>query len=192
VPVALPPVAAEIAALRRQFEDLSAAADALTAPLTDAQFTWQPPDGKWSVSQCLDHLNAAARAYLPRLDEGIADAISRGLYGEGPFRYNWLGRLSVSVTEPPPRVRVKNPMAFAPGQSRSRQEVLPAFRAYQVQYIDRLHQANGLDLARARVASPSSRFIRLPLGSAFLVLAAHERRHIWQAERVIARTDYPK
>ena len=190
--MALPPVAAEIAALRRQFEELSAAADALTGPLTDAQFTWQPPDGGWSVSQCLDHLNATARAYLPRLDEGIADAISRGLYGDGPFRYNWLGRLSVSMMEPPPRFRVKNPATFAPGTSRSRQEVLPAFRAYQVQYIDRLHQANGLDLARARVASPSSRIVRLPLGSAFLTLAAHERRHLWQAGRVLARADYPK
>jgi hypothetical protein len=182
----------EIAALRRQFEDLSAAADALASPLSDAQFTWQPPSGGWSVSQCLDHLNATARMYLPRLDEGIADAISRGLYGDGPFSYSWLGRISVTVMEPPPRFRVKNPAAFAPGTSRSKQEVLPAFRAYQVQYIDRLHQANGLDLARARVGSPTSKLVRLPLGSAFLTLAAHERRHLWQAQQLIARTDFPR
>ena len=192
MPVAPPPVGVEIAALRRQFEDLSAAADALATPLTDARFTWQPPGGGWSVSQCLDHLNATARMYLPRLDEGIADAISRGLYGDGPFSYGWLGRLSVKAMEPPPRFRVKHPAAFAPGASRLKQEVLPAFRAYQVQYIDRLHQANGLDLARARVASPTSKLVRLPLGSAFLTLAAHERRHLWQAQQIVARADFPR
>jgi hypothetical protein len=189
--VAHPPVAAEINALRQQFETLAISADSLVGNLTDAQFTWQPPEGGWTVSQCVDHLNATARAYLPRLDEAIAEAIRRGLYGEGPFAYNWLGRLFAKVMEPPPRLRAKTPKQFQPGSPRARQEVLPAFRAYQVQYIDRLHQANGLDLARARVASPVSTWIRLPLGSGFTLIAAHERRHLWQARQIIARADFP-
>ena len=67
----------------------------------------------------------------------------------------------------------------------NRSEVTAAFRAYQVQYIDRLRQANGLDLARARVASPVVRWVRMPLGSGFLTMVAHERRHLAQARRVL-------
>jgi hypothetical protein len=60
-----------------------------------------------------------------------------------------------------------------------------------VQYIDRLRQANGLDLSRARVRSPASKWLRMPLGSGFAVMTAHERRHLWQARRVTSSPGFP-
>jgi hypothetical protein len=182
-PLALAP---EIDELRQQFEALSAEADALVAPLTDEQFHWQPRPESWSVAQCLEHLNATARAYLPMLDEGIADAIRRGLYGPGPFAYNVIGRFMTWIVSPTTRVKAKAPKPFQPVSGRPRQEVMAAFRAYQVQYIDRLRQANGLDLARARVSSPAAKWVRMPLGSGFKTMIAHEQRHLAQAQRVIA------
>ena len=183
-PLALAP---EIDAFRVQFEQISAEADALVAPLSDAQFAWQPAPDSWSVAQCIDHLNTTAREYLPMMDEGIADAIRRGLYKPGPYAYNWIGRLMVWMFDPKVRVRAKAPQAFQPPVGRPRHDVMAAFRAYQVQYIDRLRQANGLDLARARVTSPVTRMIRMPLGSAFALTVAHERRHLQQARRVIEK-----
>lgn len=181
----------EIEEFRGQFERLSAEADSLVAPLTDLQFTWAPAPGAWSVAQCIEHLNVTARVYLPNLDEGIADAIRRGLYAEGPFTYNWFGRFAVRSMEPPARIRVKTLKSFEPADYRPRHEIMAAFRAYQVQFIDRLRQANGLDLARARVRSPASPWIRLPLGSAFALMAAHERRHLWQARRITSLPGFP-
>ncbi len=182
----------EIDEFRKQFEQISADADALVAPLSDEQFAWQPAPDAWSVSQCLDHLNATARQYLPAMDEGVAEAIRRGLYGAGPYSYNWVGRLIVYLNQPPPRLRASAPKAFQPEPGRSRHDVMAAFRAYQVQYVDRLHQANGLDLARARVASPVARWIRIPLGSAFGMMLAHERRHLAQARRVLSAEGFPR
>ena len=181
----------EVDEFRRQFEQISADADALAAPLTDEQFAWQPP-GAWSVAQCLDHLNITARHYLPMLDEGIATAIRRGLYSAGPYSYNWIGRFFVYLVKPETRIRAKAPQAFQPALSRPRQEIMAAFRAYQVQYVDRLRQANGLDLARARVTSPIVRWIRMPLGSGFAMMSAHERRHLAQARRVINSPGFPR
>lgn len=146
-PLALTP---EIDALRRQFNDVSADGDALAAPLSDGQFAWQPAPEAWSVAQCLDHLNATAREYLPMLDEGIANAIRSGLYNPGPYAYNWIGRLMVYIVEPTTRLRATAPAAFRPAPGRPRHDVMAAFRAYQVQFIDRLRQADGLDLAQAR------------------------------------------
>lgn len=185
-------LAPELDGFRRQFEELADEADALAATLTDDQFNWRPPPGAWSLAQCIDHLNVTARVYLPKLDEGIADAIRRGLYGEGPFRYNWIGRFFVSTVGPPARLRVKTPKAFEPAPSRKRPETLAAFRAYQVQFIDRLRQANGLDLARARVQSPVASYLRLPLGSGFATMVAHERRHLLQARNVLAHPAFPR
>jgi hypothetical protein len=187
-PLALTP---EIEAFRRQFEALSAEADALVAPLSDAQFRWQPAPDAWSVALCIEHLNLTARQYLSALDEGIGNAMRRGLYNPGPYAYNWIGRLSVYVVEPTTRFRARAPKAFQPAQGRQRQDVMAAFRAYQVQFIDRLRQANGVDLARARVTSPVVRWIRMPLGSGFAMMVAHERRHLAQARRVLDAPAFP-
>jgi hypothetical protein len=188
-PLALTP---EIDDLRRQFEQLSADATALVEPLTDTQFTWQPAPGAWSIAQCIDHLNVTARVYLPKLDEAIASAMRRGLYGRGPFRYSRIGRWMARSQEPPAKLRMKTPKTFYPPPDRSRAEIMAAFRAYQVQYVDRLRQANGLDLARAHVSSPAFNWLRFSLGSGFALTTAHERRHLWQARTIAERADFPR
>jgi hypothetical protein len=177
-------LAPELDEFRRQFEQLANDADALVAPLSDAQFTWHPRPNAWSIAECIDHLNVTARMYLPVLDEGIANAIRQGQYGEGPYAYWWLARMFVRILEPPPRFRTKTPAAFRPPSGRTRHEIMAAFRAYQVQYVDRLRQANGLDLARARTRSPVASWMVFPLGCGFAAMAAHERRHLWQARAV--------
>jgi hypothetical protein len=187
-----PSLTPEIEEFRQQFEQLSSEADALCTPLTDDQFTWKPSPAMWSIACCLEHLNATARVYLSALDEGIADAIRRGIYGEGPFKYNWLGRLAVRLNDPPAMMRLRAPQNVQPTAGRTRREIIAAFRAYQVQYIDRLRQANGVDLARARVRTPEKAWIRIPLGSGFALMAAHERRHLWQARRVTEMSGFPQ
>jgi len=124
------------------------------------------------VSLCLDHLNVTARQHLPVIDDGIAEAVRRGLYGPGAYSYNWVGKMMVYFVQPTVR----------PTAGRSRHGVMAAFRAYQVHYADRLHQANGLDLAR---------WVRMPLGSSFAATLAHERRHLRQAGRVISTEGFP-
>ena len=188
-PLALTP---EIDDFKKQFEQLATDADRLVALLSDAQFNWHPAPHAWSIAQCIDHLNVTARLYLPMLDEGIADAIRRGLYSHGPFTYNWLHRWIARSQEPPYKIKMKAPKAFQPPPSRERHDVMAAFRAYQVQYVDRLRQANGLDLARARVASPIVTWIRFPLGTSFAFTTSHERRHLWQARRVTESPSFPR
>ena len=185
-------LAPELDEFRRQFEQLANEADALVAPLSDAQFAWNPPQNAWSIAECIDHLNVTARMYLPVLDEGIANAIRQGQYGEGPYAYWWLARMFVRMLEPPPRFRTKTPAAFRPPSGRTRREIMAAFRAYQVQYVDRLRQANGLDLARARARSPVVSWVVFPLGCGFAAMAAHERRHLWQATQVTRASGFPR
>ncbi len=189
----MPPLAPELEVFRRELEQLAADAETLTSGLSDEQFNWHPEAGGWSVAQCLEHLNVTARAYLPAMDEGIADGIRRGLYGEGPFRYNLIARLIVRSMEPPARMKFRSPKVFMPPPRRGRQETLAAFRAYQVQYVDRLRQSNGLDLARTRITSPAAYgWLRLPLGAAFALTTAHERRHLWQARQRLSAAGFPR
>jgi len=188
-PLSLSP---EVDEFRRQFEQISSEGNGLVAPLSETQFHWKPGPEAWSVAGCLEHMNATARSYLPAIDEGIADAIKQGVYAEGPFVYNWVGRILPRLLEPPARLRMRTSEDKHPGPERPKRETLAGFRAYQVQYVDRLRQANGIDLARARVRSPLVSWIRIPLGSAFAAMAAHERRHLWQIRRVIEAAGFPE
>jgi len=188
-------MAPELEAFRGEFDAIAADANALLSSLSDTQFYWSPSPERWSVAQCVEHLNVTARSYLPMLDDAIAHATRRGAYGNGPFAYGWLGPWFVRAMEPPVRRRFKAPSVFQPSPAAPPQEraaIEAAFRGYQVQFVDRLRQADSVDLAKARVRSPASRWLRLPLGSAFALMAAHERRHLWQARQVLAHPDCPK
>lgn len=178
--------------LRDEFQQLTLEATVLTAPLTDAQFAWKPASGAWSIGECLSHLNATTRACLPKLDEGISEAVRAGLLGDGQFRYGWLDRFFLRASEPESRWQIGSPSAFLPADGEGRADVLAAFRECQDQLLDRVRRANGLDLARARVASPVVRWRRFSLGAALAVIAAHERRHLWQAFRVAALPQFPR
>lgn len=184
-------LAREIDDFRKQFEQISADADALVTPLGEEQFVWKPGPNRWSIAECLEHMNATARAYLPAIDEGIADAIRYGAYAEGPFQYSLVGRIFSRMMEPPAHFRMRAAPDKQPGPERPKRETLAGFRAYQVQYVDRLRQANGIDLSRSCVRSPLASWIRIPLGSAFASMAAHERRHLWQARKITEMAGFP-
>ena len=185
-------LAPQLKRLRDEFQQLTLEATALTGPLTDTQFAWKPAPDAWSIGECLSHLNATTLVCLPKLDEGISEAVRAGLHGDGPFRYGWLDRFFLRASEPESRWQVGSPSAILPADGESRADVLAAFRECQDQLIDRVYRANGLDLARARVASPVVRWRRFSLGAAFAVIAAHERRHLWQAFRVAALPQFPR
>jgi len=57
----------------------------------------------------------------------------------------------------------------------------------QRRFLLLLERADGLDLRRVKVPTPVVRWFGLSLGSTFAQAAAHERRHLAQARRVLAK-----
>jgi len=94
--------------------------------------------------------------------------------------------------EPPPRFRVKAPGVFRPGPATPLAGTLEEFVALQEHFQQRLHDAEGLHLRRIRVPSPAFRRLKIGLGAAFAVIAAHQRRHLWQAQQVRAAPASPR
>jgi hypothetical protein len=167
----------------------------VVADLTDEQFNWNAEPGRWSMAQCLDHLCVTGAQILPRMDQGIERARARQWFSSGPFRYGRLGNWFVranSATERPPRRRFKAPQLYAPSAEPPLSEVVPVFLQLQEELISRLHDANGLDLARVKVSSPVSRLVRLSLGQWFTLVAGHQERHLWQAEQVRRHANFPR
>lgn len=181
---------AELSEYRRQLRDVRADAERLVEGLTDEQFNWSPAPGRWSIAECLDHLNSGWRV-LDKLDRKIATATEQGLRGEGPYRHPLLGRLYVRLMEPPPKIRARSPKAYVPKPDQPVSAVAPRFLELQDEIIRRVIAADGLDLGGIRMSSPISRRFRMSLGQWFAFLAAHERRHIWQAWQVRKHPGFP-
>jgi DinB superfamily len=182
----------ELEDLRKQIDFIVADAQKLTAGISDGQFNWQPEPGRWSMAQCLVHLNLAAAIQLPRVEAGIRAARAQGLVGQGPYRRGIIGTLIVRLTEPPPKIRFKAPKSMAPPPAESLPRVGASFLELQGRLQEQIRHANGVDLGRAKVASPVADWLRFTLGQTLMVIAAHERRHLWQAWQIRNDSQFPQ
>lgn len=175
-----------LADLERQFDAVSGSIASVVEGLSEEDLQWRSAPGQWSIVECFDHLNSAWRV-LPKLDRKIAEGRERGLLGSGPFRTKLLGQLYIRAVEPPVRIRVKAPKPYRPRANPVPSEVVPKLIALQRALVDRIRASEGVDLGAIRMSSPISRRFKMTVGQWFAFLAAHERRHLWQAGRVRER-----
>lgn len=179
----------EALGLADQFVKIRARAENIAAPLDEARFNWKPAPNRWSVAQCMGHLIIIGTESLPVIDRLIEECRQRGLRSAGPFRYGILGNVFVRVQEPPYRMRARTFRRLVPEETLPRDATLLTFVALQEKLAERARYANGLDLAAVR--APNAAHVPLALGQWFSFLAAHERRHLWQAEQVLVRPEFP-
>ncbi len=161
----------------------------LTAPLNDEQFNWRP-DGRWSISECLAHLNVVDGLDLPLLEEAIAVGRSAGLTGTGPFHYSWLSRRFVRYQDGPVKIKMNAPRVYRPPSGEPKEKVVAGFISIHEQMRDLVVKSNGLDLARIKTRTPFA-MIKFSLGQRFAILTAHDRRHLRQAWGVRRHRDFP-
>lgn len=191
-------MAAPLALLPEDVQDLLIAlddndrkAEALTRDLSDERFNWRPDGRSWSIAQCLDHLNVASRVYLVPIREALQEARKAGAVRKAPIRPGFFGRWFVANLEPPPKRRLPAPKKIVPAASKDKAEVMAEWQRAQDQVRDLLREAAGLDLNRTRFVNPFISLIRFSAGTGFQVIAAHQRRHLWQAEQVKANPRFP-
>jgi hypothetical protein len=153
-------------------------------------FNRKPPDGGWSVAQCLDHLNASARLQLPALTEAMEEARAKGRVVADRTRdgRTWIGRFIAWSQEPPYRIRMKTFQAIEPAAARLEpDDVLDEFQALHEELVVRINEAITLDQRRIRIPSTLNPRLRLTLADWFVFLAAHGRRHLWQADQTLQK-----
>lgn len=187
----------ELLALFEELRETRALAHRLAADLSDAQAWWRPDPERWSVAECIDHLTVTAEQLLPRLRGTIVGAHPPGERAAGPlpgsFRRGLLSRLLIAFTEPPPRLRMRAPAPYAPEVAEGElvDRVLGRFDRAHEELEAQVLESRGLDLGRVKMTSPFSRLLRLSLRDWFAFLAAHERRHLWQADQVRQHPGFP-
>ena len=159
-------------------------------PLSIEQLRWRPEPKHWSIAECLDHLNLSLGLCLPGIDEAISDAWRDGhisaATGSDPAEVAALHQV-----EPPVVVPALAPTAALPSASIEPERLVDHFHQVRDRYAGAIRRALGLDLYGIRVAAPIVPWIR-SLGGVFAYLAAHDRRHLWQSERIRRAPRFPR
>jgi hypothetical protein len=169
--------------LRGQLAAAANLARQLQQEFSPRELSEPPSAGRWSAADNLAHLTLASQALVPRMDRTLAKLAAAGRRSAGPSPPDWIGRLYAWALEPPVRLKLRAPRPFAPPVGTPAAEALPAFLAEQERVLGLVERSVGLDLAGRKVPSPASRLVRYNVCAAFHILAAHQRRHLWQARR---------
>jgi len=160
------------------------------AHLTEEELYEQPAPGKWSVGECLEHLNLTLRNYMPRIKTGIQRGLKKGWQAEEMFKTGLIGKKftdGIRLDEnDQPRRKVKTFKSLDPGNLPKKNiQVRAEFAETMTQFMAQIDQATEVNLNKVKVASAIGPIIRFRLGDVFLFLNVHNYRHLVQAQRAI-------
>jgi hypothetical protein len=178
----LPP---QLARIDLELADARRRAHEMASPLTAELWGTRPAVDRWSVAECLIHLNLTSGAFLPLIRDTIGKGRARKLLCAGPCRRDVVGWVVYWITNPPVRFRIKTTVPFVPADVEPKDRVLGAFDVLQDQVAGCVKEADGLDLGRLRIVSPSDSPLTYNLYSCLRIIPAHQRQHLWQADHVI-------
>jgi hypothetical protein len=168
--------------------------------LSPAQLGWRPKPGAWSVVECLDHLLTTHRLYLGSIER--IGSIERTLVksgapssGNAAFEGGRLAGWFIGLLGPDSRRRLKSPSIFQPPpvgvEGDSDPRVVRRFAAQQRQIMSVIEKSRDVDLQQVKVASPASVLLRFRLGDALRMMVEHNKRHLKQADAVMASSGFP-
>jgi hypothetical protein len=189
--------AKEIAVLLAAIDENLENAGKVTGGLSREQFNWRPEPGRWSIAQCLAHLNIVNNNDIASIETAIADGRARGLTGEGPFSFSLLGRKFAASQDLPVKGKFKAPKSLSPPSEADPKQTLGEYCRISSEIRRLAVASDGLDLARIKVRlgalpAPLRAILKMQLGPRFTLLTNHDRRHLWQAGQVRSQSAFPK
>jgi hypothetical protein len=145
----------------------------------------RPVAARWSPIECVAHLNLANQAMLPGIQNAVDAAAPSDRPGQ-PYRLDFVGRLLAWTLEPPPLLKLKAPTIAEPVQTGDPEHVLSEFEQLHAQLLDLLHKSAGRAIDLQKMKSPFAN-VQYNGYAAFRIVSAHDRRHLWQARKMLAR-----
>ena len=148
----------------------------------------KPSPERWSVLECLEHLNRYGNYYLPEVKRVMKK--SPTVSASKAFRTGWLGDYFAKSMLPKEKLNtMKTFKSMNPAGSDLTEAVLYRFIEQQQEWLKLLEQLPTKELTRSRTGITISKWIRLRLGDTLRVVIYHNQRHLVQVQKV--RAEWP-
>jgi len=155
-------------------------------PLTDDQLNRRPSPDKWSVGQCLEHLNIVGGLYLPIIARKLKQAQERGSKPASVVKHGFIGRkMTEAMRAPASKKSIKTPQQYAPSGSRLPRTVVEVFGRQLDELTSLFEQARLVNANAVRIPNPIIPLLLPRFTDVAEMLVAHLQRHVAQAERVL-------
>lgn len=157
--------------------------------LTPARLNFKTDPKKWSILECLEHLNLYGDFYLKELERCLQQQTP--LYPPPLYKSGIIGNYFANLMKVRNGriVKMKTPADKNPAGSQLSVTTVDRFLKQQEMLKALLNCARNVDLVRAKVPISLTKYIRLRLGDTFRFLVYHIERHVLQAETALKNSD---
>jgi hypothetical protein len=176
----------QLETILNQVESVTLKARDLVGGHCGAALTTRLESASWSVAQGLDHLARTTNAFLPAISSAVV--LAPPLSSNRALRTGTLTRLFIRNLEPPYRLRFKVLAPLVPCDH-GFDSAWDAFENSQAELMKTIQSAIGLAVDQVRVKSPVYARFSYNVYGALRMLAAHERRHLWQMQQILKALD---
>ncbi|MFZ1006186.1 MAG: DinB family protein [Candidatus Sulfotelmatobacter sp.] len=176
----------QLASLLEQILRATLVARKLVRGRSASELTTRLEPESWSVAECLDHLARTTNAFLPEISKAIAAAPK--LASHRTLRTGAIASLLIRNLEPPYRLRYKVIPQLVPQQT-DFEAAWSAFKESQLRLSETVYSAAGLAIDKVKVSCPVCAHVTYNAYGAFRMLAAHQRRHLWQVQQILGALD---
>jgi hypothetical protein len=174
----------QLAEVRRGLERVESGIVQLAESASEDAWTRRPPGGGWSAAECVTHLTLTTDSYL-RLFAQARAKVPAGAALPSSYGRGIGGRLLEWILEPPARGKSKTIAEFVPASDAPKSETIASFTRSQRALLDWITSAEDVPMNQMTITSPFNSRLRYNAYAALRVIAAHQRRHLWQAGRAI-------
>ncbi len=170
-------------------EELSTVVSESIAKFDTTELNKQSNDRSWSAAQCIEHLNAYYRYYIPVIRGKItnsrfntpSDYFTSSPLGRAVYRSVKLGKVH-NVKR-----KLKSPKDYNPliNLSLSTENSLNEYLEHNIDFIKLIQEAGQIDMRKTKVPLSLRPVVKLNLGDALLFMVYHNERHIFQAKNAL-------
>jgi len=141
---------------------------------------------RWSVLECVEHLNLYGDFYNPEIKRSIN---AKHSIPNEEFHSGVIGNYFVNSMLPKKKLnKMKTFKDKDPSGSDLDIKVIDKFIGQQKDFIDLIDSSRNINLTKTKTAISISKLIQIRLGDTFRFILAHNERHLLQAENAIETT----
>ena len=152
-------------------------------------FNTAPGSKKWSVAECIQHLNLTLKIYVPQLVSGVQNK-HQFIGQKENFTPSFIGKLAVNSMAPKENNEIPRKMKtfkiLKPKELEyNKQEVLDIFLGYQNDIISIIEGTDNMNLEKPKIVTAAGSILKMRFGDALHFMVAHNQRHVLQAQNVL-------
>ena len=154
--------------------------------LSHQELNWKPDASVWSIGQNIDHLIKINSSYFPVFEQLKNSSIKLPFTARLGFMNNFLGNFILKSVRPETRKKIKTLAVWEPIEGTIPVDILEQFEQNQQELTAIIKESEQYLDKRSVIYSPANKKITYTLEKAFEILTVHERRHLQQAQKVLA------